>query len=531
VRQGQISINENIVSAIFSVADIMTKMVESIKKNEKMEVDVEGIIKQLNDSTLNEETDEVQQEQEENGSDALSGSLEQKTVPSTDEEEENTAPVADAEEQKIMADGSVSGSNKKNDTPVSANNNGVAIKKDEVASQTLRVDLDKLDNLMNLAGEIVIARAQLLKIASNIGSRIKDEEDKMLVGNLNATAERISRISVDIQMEVMQTRLVPIGGLFRRFGRVVRDVANLKRKKIDLKVLGEDTELDKKIVDELGDPLTHLVRNAADHGIESPKERVSKGKPAMGTVQLNAYHEASNVCIEISDDGKGMDINSIKEKAVFKGLVTPSEIEHMSDKEIINFVFAPGFSTAETVTETSGRGVGLDVVKDKIEQLNGSVSIHTEYGKGSRFVLRLPLTLAIVSSILTKIGEDVYALPLDSVSEIIRVDSGKAHMIGSQISITHRNKVLPIVYLHETWNVIVVSNQDYKLGIVVDTLIGREDITIKSLGKNSKQISGVMGASILGDGNVCLILDVAGLFKMAMRRDREQVKNKMEGAV
>jgi two-component system chemotaxis sensor kinase CheA len=432
----------------------------------------------------------------------------------------------------------------KNSKPVTAGSatSAVAAKKDE-SSQTLRVDLDKLDILMNLAGEIVIARSQLLKIASNIGNYIKDEDGKLLVNSLNATSQKISRISVDIQMEVMQTRLVPVGGLFRRFGRVIRDVANLKRKKIGFKISGEETELDKKIVDELGDPLTHLVRNAADHGIEMPDERLKKGKPSSGTVTLNAYHEASNICIEISDDGKGIDAQAVKKKAIVKGLIKESEADQLTEDEINNFIFTPGFSTAQTVTETSGRGVGLDVVKDRIEQLNGSVSIVSEYGKGTRFILRLPLTLAIVSSILMKIDEERFALPLDSVSEIIRVDSQKVHMVGSQMAITHRERVLPIIYLHEVlgveavprenriWNVVVVSSQDYKVGIVVDELIGHEDITIKSLGKNSKQIAGVMGASILGDGNVCLILDITGLFKLAMKKGSQQVKNQTEGVV
>jgi len=374
--------------------------------------------------------------------------------------------------------------------------------------QTVRVDIEKLDNLMNLVGELVINKGRLEQIGLT-----QHRSD------LNEVIEQMERITSDLQNVVMNVRMVPIEQVFNRFPRMVRDLAKELGKEVDFIIEGKETELDRTVIDEIGDPLVHLLRNAVDHGLEYPEERRQKGKPPTGLVRLVAKHEGNNVFIEVSDDGKGLDLDLIREKAVEKGLATAQEASAMTAAQVTEFMFRSGFSTAHNVTDVSGRGVGLDVVKNKIESLNGDIVVDTVWGQGTTFKIRLPLTLAIIQALLVKVGEETYAIPLSSVDETTMISKSDIKMVQSQEVVLLRGKVLPLVkasYLldypeHENnediMYVVVVRKGDKQMGIVVDSLIGQQEIVIKSLGRLLTGIPGVAGGTILGDGAVSLILD------------------------
>ncbi len=374
--------------------------------------------------------------------------------------------------------------------------------------QTVRVDIEKLDNLMNLVGELVINKGRLEQIGLNQHR-----------GDLNEVIEQMERITSDLQNVVMNVRMVPIEQVFNRFPRMVRDLAKELGKEVNFVIEGKETELDRTVIDEIGDPLVHLLRNAVDHGIEYPEERRQKGKPTAGLVRLVARHEGNNVFIEVSDDGKGLDLDLIRRKAVEKGLATAQEADNMTAAQVADFMFRSGFSTAQNVTDISGRGVGLDVVKNKIESLNGDIVVDTVWGQGTTFKIRLPLTLAIIQALLVKVGDETYAIPLSSVDETTMISKNDIKMVQSQEVVLLRGKVLPLVkasYLLECpehgnnediMYVVVVRKGDKQLGIVVDSLIGQQEIVIKSLGRLLTGIPGVAGGTILGDGAVSLILD------------------------
>ncbi len=375
--------------------------------------------------------------------------------------------------------------------------------------QTVRVDIEKLDNLMNLVGELVINKGRLEQIGLT-----QHRSD------LNEVIEQMERITSDLQNVVMNVRMVPIEQVFNRFPRMVRDLAKELGKEVDFVIEGKETELDRTVIDEIGDPLVHLLRNAVDHGIEYPEERRQKGKPSAGLVRLVAKHEGNNVFIEVSDDGKGLDLDLIREKAVEKGLATAQEVSNMTAAQVADFMFRSGFSTAHNITDISGRGVGLDVVKNKIESLNGDIVVDTVWGQGTTFKIRLPLTLAIIQALLVKVGDETYAIPLSSVDETTMISKADIKMVQSQEVVLLRGKVLPLVKAGDLLDspnkqennedimyVVVVRKGDKQLGIVVDSLIGQQEIVIKSLGRLLTGIPGVAGGTILGDGAVSLILD------------------------
>ncbi|HHV77155.1 MAG TPA: chemotaxis protein CheA [Syntrophothermus lipocalidus] len=379
--------------------------------------------------------------------------------------------------------------------------------------QTVRVDIQRLDNLMNLVGELVINKGRLEQIGQS-----------QKITELNDTIEQIDRITTDLQNEVMKVRMVPIKQVFNRFPRMVRDLAHELEKEVNFILEGEETELDRTVIDEIGDPLMHLLRNAIDHGLESPEERVALGKPRIGLVKLSARHEGNNVFIEVIDDGKGISVQDIKRKALEKGMITPKESEQMDADSAISLLFRPGFSTAENVTDVSGRGVGLDVVKSKIESLNGDISVEFQPGKGTIFRIRLPLTLAIIQALLVGVGDETYAIPLGSVDETTMLSRDEIKLVQNQEVVLLRGSVLPLARLHQLLQVpkeqgaddsvyvVVVRKGDKRTGLVCDNLIGQQDIVIKSLGKLLIGIGGLAGATILGDGQVALILDVGTLF-------------------
>jgi two-component system chemotaxis sensor kinase CheA len=388
----------------------------------------------------------------------------------------------------------------------------VDTKRNHKIKQTVRVDIDRLDNLMNLVGELVMHKGRLGQIASN--RRIVE---------LNETIEQIDRISTDLQSVVMKVRMVPIEQVFNRFPRMVRDLAKELNKEIEFIMEGKETELDRTVIDEIGDPLIHLLRNAIDHGLESPSVRTQKGKPRIGTIILRARHEGNSVFIEVEDDGAGIQIERVKNKAVAKGIITAKEAEEMTAEQAVDLLFSPGFSTAENITDVSGRGVGLDVVKSKIESLNGEIQVDSKPGQGTKFVVKLPLTLAIIQALMVAVRDEIYAIPLSTVNETTMLSSEDIRLIQNQEVIVLRGNVLPLYRLDSLLEVpgetvsdesyvVVVHKGNKQIGLVVDRLIGQQEIVIKSLGKVLAGTPGIAGAIVAGDGNVRLILDIDTLF-------------------
>jgi two-component system, chemotaxis family, sensor kinase CheA len=390
--------------------------------------------------------------------------------------------------------------------------------------QTIRVDVNRLDHLMNLIGELVLGKNRLIKIYSDVEERYEGEQ---FLDELNQVVSSVSTVTTDLQIAVMKTRMLPIGRVFNRFPRMIRDLSRELNKKVELVMSGEETELDKSIVEEIGDPLVHIIRNSADHGVEMPDVRAAAGKNEMGIVELKAYHEGNSIVIEISDDGKGLDPLMLKSKAVEKGVISEKEADAMSDKEAFTLIFKPGFSTAAKITNVSGRGVGMDVVKTNIEKLNGIIEVDSQVGKGTTIKLKIPLTLAIIQALLVGVQEEFFAIPLSSVLETVRITQDDIFLVEGKSVLRLRSEVLSLVKLsdifgieatmeeNENLYVVIIGLADAKIGLVIDRLIGQEEIVIKSLGYYLKGVDGIAGATIRGDGRVTLIADVAALMQMA----------------
>jgi two-component system chemotaxis sensor kinase CheA len=472
--------------------------------------------------------------------------------------------------------------------------------------ETIRVDLERLDQLMNLGGELVINKARLVQIQSRLGSLFQEQNLGYLVndiserlarlqqgiGKLGASAtdarlaaelsdttlslthdfsivsgllqrfhecrpamtdfgealHSLNRVSEGIQKRVMETRMVAIGPLFERFRRVIRDISKATGKNVELVLHGEATELDKRMIDELGDPLTHIIRNSVDHGIEQPEDRIKAGKPPAAKITLNAYHRGRHICIEVKDDGRGVNLEAVRNKILERQLATPDEVERMSEKEIVQYIFKPGFSTAEKVTDLSGRGMGMDIVMTKLDAINGAVDVQSVTGVGCTVTIKLPLTLAIITAIIARIGRGVYAVPLEAVAEIITVPQSGIQYIQRRRVIRVRDRVIPVALFEQIFQcgaaelrtrckndpnltLVIFGIQNERIGLVVDELIGQEDVVIKSVADNYRNISGVTGASIMGDGSVSLILDVASMMTMlASRSEADLTAALAEGA-
>jgi two-component system chemotaxis sensor kinase CheA len=399
--------------------------------------------------------------------------------------------------------------------PAAAQATAAASSGKPVVNRSVRVDIEKLDDLMNLVSELIIAKNGLVSLNAQ-----QDEANHTAGNAMGPQIEYLERITTNLHQSVMKVRMVPLESVFNRFPRMIRDVSKSLNKKINLVISGEETELDRTVIDEIGDPLTHLLRNAADHGIETAEERAKTNKPEVGTINLNAYQEGNNVVIEVKDDGKGIDVEKVKKKAIDKGTITKEQADVMTDKEIIDLLFRPSFSTAEKVSELSGRGVGLDVVKTNIEKLGGDVEVRTVLGGGSNFIVRLPLTLAIIQSLMVEIGNEKYAIPLGSIQTIEDIPVSDLKYVQSKEVIHLRGSVIPIIRLNqildiestkgedENLTVVIVSKGEKLAGFVVDNLIGQQEIVIKSIGKYIDSPKMISGATILGDGEVALILDV-----------------------
>ncbi len=418
-------------------------------------------------------------------------------------------PVAETKPVKVVAKKSVA----------------VAAKNPHAAeSGSIRVGIDKIDALINMVGELVITQSMLNQLGEDFTM------DK--VQRLQEGLDELEQHTRELQENVMQIRMLPISFSFNRFPRLVHDLSSKLNKKIELKMSGENTELDKTVMEKIGDPLVHLVRNSLDHGIELPEERVEKGKPETGVLHLNAYHQGGNIVIEINDDGAGLNIDRIREKAIEKGII--GENDSLSDEKVHELIFAPGFSTAEVVSDVSGRGVGMDVVKRNIRDLGGIVEVKSKKDVGSTFTIRLPLTLAILDGQLVRLGDETYIIPLVSIIESLQIKAGNVNSIAGGAELYKlREEYLPIIRLHDVFEItpvntelingllVVVEGDGKQAGIFVDDLLGQQQVVIKSLETNYRKVDGVSGATILGDGTVALILDVAGL--VALSRERVKI--------
>jgi two-component system chemotaxis sensor kinase CheA len=396
-------------------------------------------------------------------------------------------------------------------------------KSDRTTDTTIRVDVQRLDNLMNLVGELVLGRNRLAQISFLIGNEHENEE---LTKELLETSSQIDFITTELQSAIMKTRMVPIGRVFNKFPRLVRDLALDAKKDIDLVITGEETELDKSIIEEINDPLIHILRNSVDHGIESAEERRIHGKSIRGSIWLQAKHEGNHIVISIEDDGRGMDPLVLKAKAVEKGLLTEAEATDLSLRDTYNLIFLPGFSTATTVTNMSGRGVGMDIVRTNITRLNGLIDVESTVEMGTKIVIKLPLTLAIIQSLLIQVRQEIFVIPLSTVIEVVRITTDEIDTINGKEVIRIRDSVLPLVRIDSIFHVpgethksnrvyvVVIGLAESRIGIVADSLLGQKEVVIKSLGGYLGNVDGIAGSTILGDGTVKMIIDIGELIKL-----------------
>jgi two-component system chemotaxis sensor kinase CheA len=571
-RKGELKITPEIMDVILESVDLMKAILEYIRDNgddSSPDVNIDGVVKKL-DAIANGEaqsaggsssnSEESESKEENKGNIVGNINLDEITLENADEidldslsPEELDAVLEHLVKLRNEAEGNENHEKKEETnqqkeekqeakeekqvpakpqetTPAKAKETKPAaakkneIKKISAAEQTIRVDVKRLDQLMNLIGELVLAKNRLIKIYNDVEERYEGEK---FLEELNQVVSSISIVTTDLQIAVMKTRMLPIGKVFNKFPRLVRDLSRELGKKVKLIIEGEDTELDKSIIEEIGDPLVHMIRNSIDHGIEPPEERKKLGKPEEGTVWLRAYNEGNMIVIEIKDDGRGMDPEKLKQKAIEKGVITPTEAENMSDKEAFMLIFKPGFSTAEKVTSVSGRGVGMDVVKTNIEKLNGIIEVDSVPGKGTTFKLKIPLTLAIIQALLVASQEELFAVPLSNVIETVRIVEEDIYTIEGKSVLKLRDEILPLVNMADVFKIEKVLEPDkylyvvilglgaIKIGLIVDSFIGQEEIVIKSLGEFLKGIPGIAGATIRGDGRVTLIVDVGSMMKLA----------------
>lgn len=562
LRKGEVKLNSEIMDGILQGFDTMKLLMDTIENNKNEDVDTDSVVQTL-DSLLQamesgdfsgvaaqapaetpkaeepvesvaEETtqEEVQQPEEQPQQVAEEVKSEEPEV-----EEEVEEQAEEQEEVKAEAPKEEKKEEKQPEQSVAKVQQPAAAPKVEqpkvsqaAATQqttkqvdnSIRVDVERLDQLLNIVSELVLGRNRLAQVNTEMQA---EHEGTKLAKDLFEAYRQIDLMTTELQLAVMKTRMIKIGKVFNKYPRVVRDLCRETKKDIQLLIYGEDTELDKTLIEEINDPLVHLIRNAVDHGIETPQERVAKGKNPQGTVILAAEHEGNNINITIQDDGKGMDPEVIKRKAIEKGLITKEKANDLNKNEIFNLIFLPGFSTAEKITNISGRGVGMDVVKTNVTKLRGTIQIDSEVGKGTKIVIKLPLTLAIIQGLLVRVKTETVVIPLSSVIEVVRVSPEEIYTINQNEVIRIRNSVLSLLRVEDIlyddlpqedndkkWQyVVIISAGDRKYGIRVDELIGQKEIVIKSLGSYLGNIEGLAGATIMGDGKVVMILDIGDL--------------------
>ncbi|MBI5682310.1 MAG: chemotaxis protein CheA [Deltaproteobacteria bacterium] len=547
LRQGTLKVTPSIMDAILKAVDMLKLLLSHVREGDGKEEDISGVINELKDAEapVSVETAGTDLKSVPSQHVAEKITTEQVSIPPVGKKEDE-AVILSSDKPKMLGEillekkvitrtqmdeamldqrgaekiGDVlvrKGFIKKEDISAALSNQGRTT--DTVHETTIRVDIKRLDNVLNLVGELVLGRNRLVRLAGDMEARYGEDETTTAI---RKTISSLNVITTDLQLAVMKTRMQPIGRVFSKFPRMVRDMARIKGKEIELTLVGEETELDKTVIEEIGDPLVHLIRNSVDHGIEKPDVRVQRGKKPKGTIMLSAYHRGNNIFITIEDDGNGIDANILREKSVEKGIMTRQDADKMSNKEILNIIFMPGFSTAKEVTDVSGRGVGMDVVKTNISKLNGTIDINTEIGKGTRITIGLPLTLAIIQSLMVEASKEIYAIPLSTVVEILKINSDEIKTVDKKEVIYVRNTVFPLIRLSnllekqsqcsERPYVVIIAMGDKEVGVVVDALHGQEEIVIKSMGEYLSNIKGIAGATVTGSGQVVLILDIMGIF-------------------
>ncbi len=519
LRKGEVLLNDEIMDGILKGYDVITELLTIVENEKNENMNTAEILGRLQLILDNFNSNGTQQE--------ISNTSSVKTSKSkTKVEHKNTITLDRGETESEVA----VAEEKTEPKPKEIQNKKEAKAKKETKQvqnpsktieQTIRVDVERLDDLLNIISELVLGRNRLLQVNAEA---IKEYEGSKIAHDLAETTRQIDLMTTELQLAVMKTRMIKIGKVFNRFPRLVRDLSKETGKDIQLIIKGAETELDKTLIEEINDPLVHLIRNSVDHGIEPPEVRKEKGKPEKGTIVLSADHEGNDIIITIEDDGKGINPEVIAEKAVKRGLVTPEKVKEMSDKEIYNFIFSPGFSTAEKVTNVSGRGVGMDVVKTNVTKLHGIINVESEVGKGTKIIIKLPLTLAIIQGLLVEISGETIVIPLSSVIEVIRVAKDEVYLVNQTECVKLRDMVLPLsdidnmlygvdksVDNKDYYFVVVVGIAEKRIGIKVDGLVGQKEIVIKTLGKYLGNIEGIAGSTIMGDGKVVMIVDVAEL--------------------
>ncbi len=521
LRKGELAVNPELMDVILEATDLVKLLVSDIKAGEIQERETEGTINKL----LPFLTDTA------GASPAAAAVPPPPSEPVSGPGDAASAPVTPlAAEPAAVPDSSSAPSPAAPSVPATKPAAEAAPKKapappkptdgkgDDLSDNTtVRVDVKRLDDLMNQVGELVLERNRMIQINQDLQQSDVNRTD--FNEEFGKLTKRMSFVTSELQMQVLKMRMIPVEKVFKKFPRIVRSMSRDLGKEVELLIVGEETELDRSVVDEIGDPLIHLIRNAMDHGLETPEERLAAGKSRGGTLVLAAVHEGNQIIISIKDDGRGIDTERVGRKAIEKGLITEEQFAAMGQREVFDLLFLPGFSTKEKTTDLSGRGVGMDVVKTNIKKLNGLIEIKSTKELGSEFILRLPLTLAIIQSLLVEVEGEIYSIPLSSVLETIRVDQRKFHLIGGQEVLKLRDIVLPLIRLQKVFNVqprseendfcyvVVVGAAEKRMGLVVTRLVGQQEVAIKSLGNYLANIPGIAGSTILGDGRVALIID------------------------
>ena len=514
LRKGELVVDPEIMDVILEATDLVKLLVSDIKAGDIQERETEGTINKLLPYLL----DTAGANQTTAKTPALAQPSQTVTEPpvvsTKPETPESPIPTPAAASVPVPKPASDAAPKKAPAPPKPAEGKGGDDLSD---NSTVRVDVKRLDDLMNQVGELVLERNRMIQINQDLQQSDVNRAD--FNEEFGKLTKRMSFVTSELQMQVLKMRMIPVEKVFKKFPRIVRSMSRDLGKEVELQIVGEETELDRSVVDEIGDPLIHLIRNAMDHGLETPDERLAAGKPRGGTLVLAAVHEGNQIIISIKDDGNGIDPERVGRKAIEKGLITEEQFTTMSQREVFDLLFLPGFSTKDKATDLSGRGVGMDVVKTNIKKLNGLIEIKSTKGIGSEFILRLPLTLAIIQSLLVEVEGEVYSIPLSSVLETIRVDQRQFHLIGGQEVLKLRDIVLPLIRLQRVFNVqprgetddfcyvVVVGAAEKRMGLVVTRLVGQQEVAIKSLGNYLANIPGIAGSTILGDGRVALIID------------------------
>jgi two-component system chemotaxis sensor kinase CheA len=551
LRKGEVQLNDSIMDAILKGYDATKELLDVIElnRNEDLDIDevlhiLETILKNIESGKV-EETKEIKADSEspdqlndnhteipEKVAEKENKKIEEVASELENEINESVTVEKELQDKEIEKSSTVeTKSDEKKEGKLTADS--VVDKSKNILSKrkgenTIRVDVERLDDLLNFVQELVLGRNQLAQLNTEMQMQYEGTD---LARNLSETTRLIDLMTTELQLAVMKTRMVRIGKVFNRFPRLVRDLSKEMNKDIQLIITGEETELDKTLIEEINDPLVHLIRNSVDHGIESHEERKKRGKPQKGVVKLSAEHEGNNILISIEDDGKGIDPDKIKETAIAKGIISKDRSDELSLQDTYNLIFAPGFSTAQKVTNVSGRGVGMDVVKTNVAKLRGVIDIESEVGKGTKLLIKLPLTLAIIHGLLVEVSEQTVVIPLSSVIEVVRIDKEQIYSVNQTECIKLRDTIHPLIDIDQlmyktnngvsekTWQyIVIVGIAEKRFGLKVDNLVGQKEVVIKSLGNYLGDIEGIAGSTIMGDGKVVMIADIAELVNKLSRK-------------